>query len=108
FGWWDGIAGGRAFKASRFRSAESLALRQRESRARTELQNDLETVVAAHHPEITRLISAMRRAGASHAAMSGSGSAVFGLFARRTDAIRAAETLASSRLNRGITTLVTR
>jgi 4-diphosphocytidyl-2-C-methyl-D-erythritol kinase len=91
FGWWDGMAGGRAFKASR-----------------CERQNDLEEVAAAHHPQIKRLISAMRRAGASHAAMSGSGSAVFGLFARRTEAVRAAEALGSSRSGRGIATLVTR
>jgi 4-diphosphocytidyl-2-C-methyl-D-erythritol kinase len=125
FGWWDGMAGGRAFKASRFRSAalrepqgipsetstrewrdESLA--PGESQARRELQNDLEEVAAAHHPQIKRLISAMRRAGASHAAMSGSGSAVFGLFARRTEAVAGAEALGSSRSGRGIATMITR
>jgi len=91
FGWWDGIA-----------------LRPGESRARRELHNDLEGVVAAHHPQIKRLISAMRRAGASHAALSGSGSAVFGLFARRTEAVRAAETLGSSSSGRRIATMLTR
>ena len=75
---------------------------------RNSLGNDLEGPVGARHPQIKRLISAMRRAGASHAAMSGSGSAVFGLFARRTEAARAAEALGSSRSSRRMTTLLTR
>jgi len=52
--------------------------------------NDLEGPVAAHHPEIGRISAALRKAGAFHAAMSGSGSAVFGLFDRRPAAERAA------------------
>ena len=59
-------------------------------------ENDLEAPVAAHHPEISRLVSALRRRRASHAAMSGSGSAVFGLFDRRADALAAAQALAGS------------
>jgi 4-diphosphocytidyl-2-C-methyl-D-erythritol kinase len=59
------------------------------------LVNDLEAPVAARYPEIGRIISALRRAGASQAAMSGSGSAVFGLFSSRPTAIRAAKRLAS-------------
>jgi 4-diphosphocytidyl-2-C-methyl-D-erythritol kinase len=54
--------------------------------------NDLQRPVVQRHPEIGRLVSALKRRGAAHAAMSGSGSAVFGLFgARRTadDAARA-------------------
>jgi 4-diphosphocytidyl-2-C-methyl-D-erythritol kinase len=76
--------------------------------ARRKGLNDLEGPVGAHHPQIKRLITAMSRAGASHAAMSGSGSAVVGLFARRKDAVRAAGALGSSRAGRGITTMVTR
>jgi 4-diphosphocytidyl-2-C-methyl-D-erythritol kinase len=106
FGWWDEIAGGRAFKASRFRSAESLALQLEEGVALPELQNDLERPVVARRPQIKRLISAMRRAGAAHAGMSGSGSAVFGLFAGRTEASRAAGALSHS--SRGTVTMVTR
>ena len=52
--------------------------------------NDLEGVVAARHREISGLVNVMRRAGARHALMSGSGSAVVGLFARRRTAIAAA------------------
>jgi 4-diphosphocytidyl-2C-methyl-D-erythritol kinase len=42
--------------------------------------NDFEPVVAARHPEIAGLLGALRTAGASPAMMSGSGSAVFGVF----------------------------
>jgi 4-diphosphocytidyl-2-C-methyl-D-erythritol kinase len=57
--------------------------------------NDLEAPVVARHPEIGRIISALRRAGASQAAMSGTGSAVFGLFPARTAAMRATRALAA-------------
>ena len=40
----------------------------------------------ARHPEIGRIVAALRQGGASQAAMSGSGSAVFGLFATRAAA----------------------
>ena len=42
--------------------------------------NDLEAPIARHHPEIDQMRTALRRVGALAAAMSGSGSAVFGLF----------------------------
>src|SRR6185312_14838810 len=42
--------------------------------------NDLEDVVAGHHPEIAALRDGLRRAGAVIAQMSGSGSVVFGIF----------------------------
>jgi 4-diphosphocytidyl-2-C-methyl-D-erythritol kinase len=56
--------------------------------------NDLQAPVAAHHPEISRIVKRLQRAGAVHAAMSGSGSAVFGLFSTRAAAERAAGVLA--------------
>jgi 4-diphosphocytidyl-2-C-methyl-D-erythritol kinase len=43
--------------------------------------NDLEPVVAAHHPEIGAFVSALRSRGAQIALMSGSGSTVFGVLA---------------------------
>lgn len=43
-------------------------------------RNDLEAPVARRHPDIRRLVAALLRLGADYAAMSGSGSAVFGLF----------------------------
>jgi 4-diphosphocytidyl-2-C-methyl-D-erythritol kinase len=58
--------------------------------------NDLEPPIARRHPEIDQMKAALRRAGALAASMSGSGSAVFGLFQRRDDATAAVETLAGS------------
>jgi 4-diphosphocytidyl-2-C-methyl-D-erythritol kinase len=59
----------------------------------SELRNDLQIPVVERHPEIGRLITALTRAGATYAAMSGSGSAVFGLFGTERAALRAADTL---------------
>jgi 4-diphosphocytidyl-2-C-methyl-D-erythritol kinase len=58
--------------------------------------NDLEPPIARRHPEIDHMKGALRRAGALAAAMSGSGSAVFGLFQRRSDAVAAAGMLGGS------------
>jgi 4-diphosphocytidyl-2-C-methyl-D-erythritol kinase len=62
-------------------------------RALREAQNDLESAVAKRHPEITQIAAALRSAGASYAAMTGSGSTVFGLFDRKPAAVRAARSL---------------
>jgi 4-diphosphocytidyl-2-C-methyl-D-erythritol kinase len=51
------------------------------------MRNDLEPAVIRHHPTIARIKSSLVEAGAVFAAMSGSGSAVFGLF-ERVDAAR--------------------
>jgi 4-diphosphocytidyl-2-C-methyl-D-erythritol kinase len=56
--------------------------------------NDLEGAIARHHPEIDQMKAALRRAGALAAAMSGSGSTVFGLFQRRSEATRAVSAMA--------------
>ncbi len=58
--------------------------------------NDLEPPISRRHREIDQMKAALRRAGALAAAMSGSGSAVFGLFQRRGDAQAAMETLGAS------------
>jgi 4-diphosphocytidyl-2-C-methyl-D-erythritol kinase len=58
--------------------------------------NDLEAPIARHHPEIDQMKAALRRSGALAAAMSGSGSTVFGLFQKRGDATGALERLAGS------------
>ena len=58
--------------------------------------NDLEGPIVRHHPEIEQMKTALRRAGALAAAMSGSGSAVFGLFQRRRDAVVAVERLSGA------------
>ncbi len=53
-------------------------------------RNDLEEVVARRCPEVSALARTLARAGASRALMSGSGSAVFGLFVQRHAAVTAA------------------
>jgi 4-diphosphocytidyl-2-C-methyl-D-erythritol kinase len=58
------------------------------------LRNDLEPVVTKHHPAVGRLRQSLVDAGAAFAAMSGSGSAVFGLFERADAARRTAQDLA--------------
>ena len=51
--------------------------------------NDLEPPVLRRHPEIADLKTLLEEAGAVAAAMSGSGSAVFGLFRSRAAAVKA-------------------
>jgi 4-diphosphocytidyl-2-C-methyl-D-erythritol kinase len=58
--------------------------------------NDLEAPIARRYPEIDQMKAALRRAGALAAAMSGSGSAVFGLFQKRREAHSAVEQLSGS------------
>jgi len=58
-----------------------------------QMVNDLEVPIARHHPEIEQMKAALRRAGALAAAMSGSGSAVFGLFQKQREAARAVKRL---------------
>ena len=58
------------------------------------LKNDLEVPVVRHHPAIGRIRQSLLDAGAAFAAMSGSGSAVFGLFERADAARRTANDLA--------------
>ncbi|HVB81338.1 MAG TPA: 4-(cytidine 5'-diphospho)-2-C-methyl-D-erythritol kinase [Candidatus Binataceae bacterium] len=54
------------------------------------LQNDLAAVAMARYPEIAELRSALIAAGAQGASMSGSGGAVFGIFANGRTAAQAA------------------
>ena len=58
--------------------------------------NDLEAPIAAHHPEIDHMKAALKRSGALAAAMSGSGSTVFGLFQKGRDALKAMQHLKGS------------
>ena len=60
------------------------------------LRNDLEAPVARRHPEIGALAASLRAAGALRAAMTGSGSVVFGLFASRARAIGACRALSAA------------
>lgn len=59
--------------------------------------NDLEASVTARRPEVGELISRLRAGGALAAAMTGSGAAVFGLFAGEAAAVKARAALAPTR-----------
>jgi 4-diphosphocytidyl-2-C-methyl-D-erythritol kinase len=59
-----------------------------------EVRNDLQSPVSRHHREISHLVNSLKRLGARHTAMSGSGSTVFGLFNARRQALAAARALA--------------
>jgi len=61
--------------------------------SRSKRRNDLEAPVARRHPEIARLVRRLKAVGAADAAMTGSGSTVFGLFSRQKTALDAASGL---------------
>jgi 4-diphosphocytidyl-2-C-methyl-D-erythritol kinase len=58
--------------------------------------NDFEAMVASAHREVAASLEGLRRAGATPALLSGSGSACFGIFADAGSARRAAELLSRS------------
>jgi 4-diphosphocytidyl-2-C-methyl-D-erythritol kinase len=57
---------------------------------RTGIMNDFEDVVFPEYPELLEVKRALERAGAKYASLSGSGSALYGLFGSRPEAARAA------------------
>ncbi len=58
--------------------------------------NDFEEVVFARYPELKHIKQRLRRAGAEPAAMTGSGSAIFGIFADEEKADRAKKSFAEN------------
>jgi 4-diphosphocytidyl-2-C-methyl-D-erythritol kinase len=84
FAWYDGD------RAAGLREARELQVLPVPWPSRAaQMINDLEPPVARRHPEVGLLRARLRDAGAVAAAMSGSGSAVFGLFRSRPSAVRA-------------------
>ncbi len=66
------------------------------ARWRREISNDFEAPIAARHAPVAEALQTLRESGAGYAAMSGSGSAVFGVFEDAGAAASAAERLAAA------------
>ena len=111
FAWWDAISHARLgppFHGGRAASGRPERVPLRRNVGRGELVNDLEAVVSERHPEIARIVTRLRKVGAIQAAMSGSGSTVFGLFRSQAAASRAARALHSRSRQVHVTTPLNR
>jgi 4-diphosphocytidyl-2-C-methyl-D-erythritol kinase len=75
---------------------------------RTGIENDFERVVFPKYPELCEVRRVLERAGAFYASLSGSGSAIYGLFASRGAAIKAAARLRLEGIPAEATTTLTR
>jgi 4-diphosphocytidyl-2-C-methyl-D-erythritol kinase len=70
--------------------------------------NDLEVPVSRRHPELLEIRRCLERAGSESAAMTGSGSTVFGLFETRTGAATACDRLRAAGWHSQVTRTATR
>jgi 4-diphosphocytidyl-2-C-methyl-D-erythritol kinase len=75
---------------------------------RTGIENDFEKVVFPQYPELRDIKGALERAGAKYASLSGSGSAVYGIFRSRADAVKAAVRLQEQGVRAVATSTLTR
>ena len=75
---------------------------------RTGIENDFEKVVFPQYPELRQVKSVIERAGAQYASLSGSGSAIYGLFESREKASAAAKKLNKAGVPAVATTTLTR
>jgi len=75
---------------------------------RTGIENDFEKVVFPRHPELCEVRRVLERAGAIYASLSGSGSALYGLFDSRKNAAAAANQLERRGTRAVVTSTLTR
>ena len=75
---------------------------------RTGIENDFELVVFPKYPELREVKRVLERSGALYASLSGSGSAIYGLFASRALAAKAAGKLRKNGVPAAVTTTLTR
>jgi 4-diphosphocytidyl-2-C-methyl-D-erythritol kinase len=75
---------------------------------RTGIENDFERVVFPKYPELREVKRVLERVGAVYASLSGSGSAIYGLFASREAAVKAAARLREDGTPAVATTTLTR
>jgi 4-diphosphocytidyl-2-C-methyl-D-erythritol kinase len=75
---------------------------------RTGIENDFEKVVFPQYPELRDIQRALERAGAGYASLSGSGSALYGLFRSRAKAVKAAARLRKQGVKAVATSTLTR
>ncbi len=75
---------------------------------RTGIENDFERVVFPKYPELIKVKRVLQDAGAFYASLSGSGSAIYGLFASRPSAAKAVARLRKSGIPAVASTTLTR
>jgi 4-diphosphocytidyl-2-C-methyl-D-erythritol kinase len=75
---------------------------------RTGIENDFERVVFPNYPELREVKSVLERAGAFYASLSGSGSAIYGLFRSRAASQKVAARLQRDGVPAVATTTLTR
>jgi 4-diphosphocytidyl-2-C-methyl-D-erythritol kinase len=75
---------------------------------RTGIENDFERVVFPKYPELREVKRVLEQAGALYASLSGSGSAIYGLFGSREKAAAAAKRLAKQGTRAVVTSTLTR
>ena len=103
FAWLSGSSTGVPSRTAGDR-AEALLL----DLVRAGIENDFERVVFPEYPELRDVKRALERVGARYASLSGSGSTVYGLFASKAEAAKAADRLKKDGIRAQATMTLTR